>query len=65
MSEPIGLKPTRFNRQGFREARCPNCLRWVEITSIHDDTRWRYGKHQYDPSNPRAECLFSRQLVGN
>ena len=39
------MTKTRHDKQMFREACCPSCGQWVRVTSLQDDTRWRYGKH--------------------
>lgn len=50
----------RIGDDGFREAWCPICFRYVGVTSLRDDTRWRYAPHT---TANREPCPLSGELV--
>lgn len=60
MSE-TAQQTVRSGKHGFREALCPACGQWVDVTSRPDDTRWRYGRHA-EPGCGLA-CIASGELV--
>lgn len=53
------MTKTRIPKDGFREAECPLCGLWVRVTSLEDDTRWRFGTHKTGSEN----CGSSGELL--
>lgn len=51
---------TTWNDQGFRRVACPMCGQTVRVTSLQDDTRWRYERHSL---GSEAACAMSGELV--
>jgi hypothetical protein len=53
---------TYLGEDGFRRAACPLCRQEVFVTSLIDDTRWRYDHHP-SLADPEQWCPTSGELI--